>query len=417
MTSHSERSRSVAVPRAVSLVGALIAIYMISQFLRNSIGVIAPDLARELDLSAVEIGLLSSSFFFAFAAVQLPLGIAIDRFGPKACLLVCAAIAVLGAVVFATATSPTGLIVARVLLGVGACSSFMAPLAIYARRFPPERFATLTGLQLGLGSIGTLFATAPLAFAAATIGWRGTFLAVAVITLVTAAFVWLVVTDRSETASGPAHQESLRDSVAGIIEVFRTPSVGRLFILHLTGYASFTLVVGLWGGPYLAHVYGYGLQARGDLLFVAAMAQILGSLIWGPMDRVFGSHKVPVMLGAGLSGAALMVLAVAGTLAPTMLFVWFAAFGFVCAYSPVMVAHGKSLFPPHLVGRGMTVLNVGTIGGVFLAQTLSGVVIELFPAQGGAYPLAAYQAVFGIQAAFMLLSCVAYAGARDPMRP
>jgi hypothetical protein len=106
-----------------------------------------------------------------------------------------------------------------------------------------------------------------------------------------------------------------------------------------------------------------------------------------------------------------------GTLGPALLFIWFAAFGFVCAYSPVMVAHGKSLFPPHLVGRGMTVLNVGTIGGVFLAQTLSGVVIELFPAQGGAYPLAAYQAVFGLQAALMLAACVVYAGAHDPLRP
>jgi MFS family permease len=391
--------------------------YMISQFLRNSIGVIAPNLASELSLSAVEIGLLSSSFFLAFAAVQLPLGVAIDRFGPKACLLVCAAITVVGAVGFAIATSPTALIVARVLLGIGSCSSFMAPLAIYARRFPPRRFATLTGLQLGIGSIGTLLATAPLAFATATIGWRGTFAAVGIITLAAGVLIWLVVTDRPDTASDTARTDSLADSIAGVRDVFRTPSVGRLFIIHLTGYASFAMVVGLWGGPYLTHIYGYDLQARGDLLFVAAVTQIVGSLLWGPMDRVFGSHKVPVLVGAGLSGAALAVLAVAGTLGPTLLFVWFAAFGFVCAYSPVMVAHGKSLFPPHLVGRGMTVLNVGTIGGVFLAQTLSGVVIELFPAQSGAYPLAAYQAVFGLQAAFMLVACVVYAGAYDPLRP
>jgi MFS family permease len=390
--------------------------YMISQFLRNSIGVIAPDLASELSLSAVEIGLLSSSFFFAFAAVQLPLGVAIDRFGPKACLLVCAAITVVGAVGFATATSPMALIVARVLLGIGSCSSFMAPLAIYARRFPPRRFATLTGLQLGIGSIGTLLATAPLAFATATIGWRGTFVAVGIITLAAGVLVWLAVTDTPDAASDIVRTDSLADSIAGVRDVFRTPSVGRLFIIHLCGYASFAMVVGLWGGPYLTHIYGYDLQARGDLLFVAAMTQILGSLLWGPMDRVFGSHKVPVLVGAGLSGAALALLAVAGPLEPALLFIWFAAFGFVCAYSPVMVAHGKSLFPPHLVGRGMTVLNVGTIGGVFLTQTLSGVVIELFPAQGEAYPLAAYQAVFGLQAAFMLVACVAYAGAHDPLR-
>lgn len=415
MTTHSQRGPSLAPRAVVSLVATLVAIYMISQFLRNSVGVIAPDLANEVGLSAAEIGLLSSSFFFAFAAVQLPLGIAIDRFGPKACLLVCAAITVLGAAMFAIATSPVDLITARVLLGVGSCSSFMAPLALYARRFPPERFATLTGLQLGLGSIGTLLATAPLAFAAAMIGWRGTFLAIGMVTLATAALVGLVVTDGPGTGPGPVRRERLRDSMAGVVEVFRTPSVGRLFIVHLTGYASFALVVGLWGGPYLTHIYGYGLQARGDLLFVAAITQILGSFVWGPTDRLFGSHKTPVMLGAALTGAALAVLALAGTLGAALLLVWFALFGFAAAYTPVMIAHGKSLFPPHLVGRGITVLNMGTMGGVFLAQTLSGFVIELFPAQGGAYPLAAYQTVFGLQAAFMLASCLVYFGARDPL--
>jgi MFS family permease len=401
---------------AVSLVGALVAIYMVSQFLRNSVGVIAPDLAAELGLTAVDIGLLSSAFFFAFAAVQLPLGMAMDRFGPKACLLVCAAVTIVGTVLFAAASSTTGLIVARVLLGIGSCSSLMAPLAIYARRFPPGHFAMLTGLQVGLGSVGTLCATAPLAFAAAMIGWRGSFLAVGAITLVMALLVALVVTDAPTQTSGAAPKETVRDSVAGILAVLRTPSVGRLFLVQLTGYSSFALVVGLWGGPYLTHVYGYGLQARGDVLFFAAVAQILGSLAWGPMDRLFGNHKVPVLSGVGSTAAALAWLALVGTPTPAMLVVWFCALGFLCAYTPVMIAHGKSLFPPHLVGRGITVLNMGTMGGVFLAQAVSGAVIDLFPAEQGAYPLDAYRAVFALQGAFVLASGLIYLGARDPLR-
>ena len=206
MTSiHTARTIACGAESGLLSSASLIAIYMISQFLRNSIGVIAPDLASELDLSAVEIGLLSSSFFFAFAAVQLPLGIAIDRFGPKACLLVCAAITIVGAVWFAIATSPTSLIVARVLLGIGSCSSFMAPLAIYARRFPPERFATLTGLQLGIRQYRH-----PVCDRSAGVcdGRRSAgavaFIAVAVITLAAAVLVALVVTDRSAAAPAPA---------------------------------------------------------------------------------------------------------------------------------------------------------------------------------------------------------------------
>jgi MFS family permease len=426
MTAPIRRQAFVESPRAVAgLVGALIAIYMISQFLRSSIGVIAPDLAAELSLSAVEVGVLSSSFFFAFALVQLPLGMAMDRFGPKACLLVCGAVTVLGAVLFASAATARDLIAARILLGLGCCASFMAPLAIYAGRFPPERFAMLAGLQLGIGSIGTLLATAPLAFAAATIGWRGSFLAIAGITCLTGLWIAVGVRDKatrapSATALGAvapsaSAPESLADSVAGIGEVLRTPSVARLFLVNLTGYSSFALVVGLWGGPYLTHVYGYDLKGRGDVLFVAAVAQIVGSLMWGPMDRLFGSHKRPVLLGAGLTAAALGTVAVFGTLASPLLVLWFVALGFLTAYTPVMIAHGKSLFPPHLIGRGMTVLNMGTMGGVFLAQTVSGMVLDVYPTVGGVYPVEAYRLLFGLQAGFVLVSCLVYLGARDPL--
>ena len=153
----------------ITLVGTLAAIYLVSQFLRNSVGVIAPDLAREIGLNAAEIGLLSSAFFFAFAAAQIPLGIALDRYGPKRCMLVCAAIAFAGTLVFATATTPAGLVVARILMGLGSSCYLMAPLALYARRFPPERFAQLAGIQIGIGTVGTLLVTAPLAWASAAI--------------------------------------------------------------------------------------------------------------------------------------------------------------------------------------------------------------------------------------------------------
>jgi MFS family permease len=413
--STSTHSGPALAPRAViALVGVLAAIYMVSQFLRSSVAVIAPDLAAELELSAVEIGVLSSVFFFVFAAMQVPLGIAIDRFGPRTCLLACAGIAVLGEILFALATSPASLIAARALLGVGTCASFMAPLAIYARRFPPERFATLTGLQLGIGSIGGLFATAPLAFAAATIGWRGSFLVLAAITAAIALMVALVVTDEPPGSGAARPRETLAEGFAGLVAVFRIPSVWPLLLINLASYATYALVVGLWGGPYLAHVYGYGLTARGDVLFLAAVMQIVGSLAWGPADRLFGSHKVPVILGGGLSAAALGGLALVGVLGPTLLIVWFCLFGFVCAFTPVMIAHGKSLFPPHLVGRGITMMNMATMGGVFIAQSVSGAVIQLFPSSDGVYPLTAYQVVFGLQAAFLAVALVVYLGAHDP---
>jgi MFS family permease len=393
-------------------VATLIAIYMVSQFLRNSVGVIAPNLASEIGLSAAQLGWLSSAFFFAFALVQIPLGVALDRFGPKICLLVFGAITVVGTVLFALAETPASLIAARVMLGVGSAASFMASLALYARRFPPQRFATLTGLQLGIGSIGTLLATAPLAYGTATIGWRSSFLLVGGFTLAACLLVAVVV--GADRPSATAHRESLRESILGLTQVLRTPSVGALFLMHLASYSSFALIVGLWGGPYLTHVYGFDLAARGELLLLPAATQIVGSMLWGPTDRLLGSHKVPVLIGSGLTALSLAALAAGGVLSSPLLVVWFAAYGLLCAFTPVMIAHGKSLFPPHLVGRGITLLNIGTMGGVFATQLVSGLVIDQFPSQDGAYPLEAYRLVFLLQAGFLLAAWLVYLGARDP---
>ena len=116
-----------------------------------------------------------------------------------------------------------------------------------------------------------------------------------------------------------------------------------------------------------------------------------------------------MLIGAGGTAAALAYLAAVGTLAPAALVTWLALFGFVGAFGVVLIAHGKALFPPHLVGRGLTVLNMASMGGVFLVQIISGFVIELFPtAPNGAYALAAYRWVFGLQAAFIFLALLAY---------
>jgi predicted MFS family arabinose efflux permease len=399
------------VGAAFMLVGALIAVYMVTQFLRNSVAVIAPDLAQSVGLSAGDLGLLSSVFFFTFALTQLPLGIALDRFGPRRVLLVCVAIMILGSLAFAVASSSTGLIGARALMGLGSSSAFMASLAIYARQFPPGRFATLTGLQYGVGSIGSLFATAPLAFAAATIGWRESFAMVAAVTFAAGILVAVAVKDDpAGRTAGP--KESIGEAIYGVLTVIRTPSVGRLFLMHLVAYSSFALFVGLWGGPYLSHIYGFGLRERGELLLIPAVAQIAGAFIWGSADRLFGRFKLPVLLGAGLTAAMLAILGFAGVMPIPWLIAWMVVFG-ALAFTPPLIAQGKSLFPPHLVGRALTLFNMGTMGGVFLAQAISGAVIDLFPVVDGRYPLIAYRCVFLLQAVFVLIAMAGYLGSRE----
>ena len=401
---------------AVALVATCAAIYLVSQFLRNSVGVIAPDLAAEIGLSAGQIGLLSSAFFFAFAAAQIPLGIALDRYGPKRCMLVCSVIAVAGAIAFSLATTPAALVTARVLMGLGSSCYLMAPLALYARRFPAERFAALAGIQLGIGTVGTLLVTAPLAWASAAIGWRATFMAVTGIVVVCGVLVALVIREEPGDRSRAVHTETLAESLAGIVEVARMPSFVPVFLMNIVCYSSYVLIVGLWGGPYLAHVYGYGLTQRGDLLLIPALTQIAGVVLWGYAERLVGAYR-PLVIAGGLATAlGLGALAWFGRLEPLALAVLLGVFGFTAAYIPVLIAHGRVLLPAPLLGRGITLFNVGTIGGVFVSQIVSGMLIDLFPPQGGVYPLDAYRLVFAVQAVVLAIACAAYFAAREPQR-
>lgn len=416
MTMPSRAASRPAIPLSATiiLVATLGGIYVVSQFFRNSVGVIAPDLARELTMSAAEIGLLSSVFFFSFAAAQIPLGICLDRYGPKICMLVCAGVVAAGAVLFSLGTSPGWLIAARVLMGVGCCCYLMAPLALYAKRYSPEKFGTLVGVQLGVGTIGTLFATAPLAWSVAFIGWRASFLAVAGLMVFAGAMVAIVVREDKSTEAPGVHHETFRESIAGLAQAFRVRSMGQLFFLHLAAYSSFVLIVGLWGGPYLTHIYGFSLTERGDMLFATAVAQIVTVFLYGTTDRIFRGYKIPVLIGAVLTVLTFGIVGFVGVLPAGWVLPWFIAVGAVTAYTPVMIAHGKSLFPPHLVGRGMTILNMATMGGAFLSQTVTGFVINMFPIANGAYALDAYRAVFALQGAFVLAACIPYLWAHDP---
>ena len=398
---------------AIAVVATLGALYVVSQFLRNSVGVIAPNLAAEMGLTPIELGLLSGIYFFVFAATQIPLGVALDRFGPKLCMLVCVAFTVLGCVLFAVAQSSGSLVIARALLGFGTASFLMAPCALYARWFSPDRFSTFTGIQLGLGTLGAVLATAPLAFATAAIGWRMTFLAIGLSAAFIGLVIWLVVTDDPPGARTEPRHETLKESLAGVWQVIRAPSMGRVFIAQIAIYPSYLLVGGLWGGPYLTHIYGYSLTERGDVLFLAALAQIVGSFVWGPADRWFGSYKTPVLIAFAMLLGSLLLFAAFGPMPVPLLLTAFVLIGFATGPLALVLTHGRSLVPPRLLGRAITLLNIGAMGGGFLVQLVSGAIIGMFVSEGGIYPLTAYRLVFGLQAVLVVIGLIVYFGSRE----
>jgi len=400
------------------LVGVLSTAQLVSQFLRSAISVIGPDLVTELNLSAAGLALLSSSFFLAFALAQVPVGMLIDRFGPRLTMLWSTVLAVAGCIVFAFGPDLNTLVLGRVLMALGCSSFYVAPLAIYSRWFKPKYFSTVTGIQLGLSGLGLLAATSPLAFAASTIGWRISFVIVAVLALLSGLLVLWWVSDDPPGASKPEHKkENLVESLRGLAVVSRTPSFWPIFAMFCTNYAVVITILGLWGGPYLAHVYGYDLETRGFYLLVLALSSMTAAFAWGAADRVFGSYRMPVLIGALLTLAMLIWISLAGKMSPGTLFVWFLLYGLVTGYPPLLVGQARSMFPPELVGRGLTLLNLATMGGVFFFQFATGAVIEWIAPNQTVYPLAAYQAAFALQAVLLALSIGCYLWAKDRARP
>ncbi len=409
-------SMSAPLGTLVLLVAAMCVIHIVSQFLRNSIGVIAPNLAADFGLGGAGIGFLASAFFLGFAGAQIPLGVAIDRWGPRLAMSVSMGIAVVGVVLFALAPTSEALIFARILMGFGCASFFMGPLTIYSRWFPPERFSTLVGIQLGFSGLGVIAATAPLAYATSAIGWRSSFLVVAVIAAVVGVFVYAVARDDPPGVVRPKSSESLAEAFGGLKDVVRLRSYLYVFVMQFAGYATFLTVFGLWAGPYLAHVYGYDLDKRGNVLFVLAVTHLIASALWGPSDRLFKSYKIPTAIAASVTVATLVWLAIVGKPSEPVLIAWFIVFGFFASCTAVITAHGRSLLPPQFVGRGLTVLNLATMGGVFIVQATTGAVVGLFDAPGGIYPVDAYRAAFACIAAVLAICTLIYLRSHDPAR-
>jgi predicted MFS family arabinose efflux permease len=384
-------------PGAVGrLVGALTALTALSNFHRANLGALAPELASALALSPDALGLATGAFFLALGAMQIPVGLMFDRIGPRRTVALLGLPAVLGAGLQALAVDASTLIGARLLLGAGCGASFMASVVLCARWFGPARLATTVSRVFALSQIGSLAAGTPLAAGAALIGWRGMFAGSAVLTaLVTLAFQRLVTDDPPGREIPPRPRERLSAVVAGLIAVWRTRGLLPVLAMHTFVYASAATVLTLWAGPYLADVHGLAPVARGHVILAMAAAQAAGTLVVGPLDLKLNTRKWIVVPGACCTIATLLGLAATGHRSLPLAIGLLVLLCLVTCYSVVTVAHGRSLFPEALAGRGVTTVNLFQLIGSTTLPILAGAVIGALPASAaGARPPEAYAAAF-----------------------
>ncbi len=401
-------------PLAVRIFVVLCAAYVASQFFRISNAVIAPELMDDLGLSPEAMGGITSVFFLAFAAGQLPAGVLLDRFGPRRTMSGLLCLAVAGAVAFAMAKSGTGLTVGRALMGLGCASGLMGALVLIGRWFPADHFATLSSVLFTVGGLGNLLATTPLAATSEAVGWRGSFMIMAAATAVLALLLFIIVRD-----APPTHEDDVRVPEGrgqfweGLREVLTNRQLWYICAIQFVCYSSLLTVAGLWGGPYLNDVYGLDGVSRGNVLLGLNVAILAGVMAYGPVERIVGSRKGSIAGGAILTIAVLAALACFPQLTLWQATALLLLFGFVGGYFMLVHAHARAVLPDRLLGRGLTFQNTAVMGGVFVIQGVSGFVVGAFAQVGGAAPEEAYRAVFGVLSALTFLALVVYLRIQD----
>ena len=380
--------------------------YYLSYFYRVVNSVIAEPLALELGLGPAALGWIGSAYFLFFAAAQLPLGVVLDRYDTRKVAASILLVAALGALVFATAATPLQLWLGRGLIGLGVSACLMAAFRAFAATLPAERLVFMNGLQLAAGGLGALTATAPAEWLLGFIGWRGLFLALAILTLLLALLIRMRVPQLLDASN--RSQESLRQQLAASLAIFRHPAFVRIAPAAVINQALYIALLSLWASVWMREVNGFSSALTADLLFWSAVGMVAGFLGLGWLaSRLHGLGFTTTQTSlTGMWVFALLLLALITRLPLPTTLLWL-LLGFFGSSGTLMYAALSQQFPQQLAGRVNTALNLLVFTAAFLLQWLLGVLVAFL--EGRLEGTAPYTGAFIWAAGCQLLALSWYA--------
>jgi predicted MFS family arabinose efflux permease len=365
--------------------------HYLSSLLRNVNAVLAPQLVGALALTPGQLGLLTSAFFFAFALVQLPVGIALDRYGPRKVQLYLMVLAAFGALLFASGDSFAQLVLARAIIGCGLGGCFMSAVKAISTWISPKRLPSVQGYLIAVGGMGAASATLPVRMLLQHTDWRGLFVMLAVLIAASGFLIWLV-TPRARAASGRV------PTVRSVLDVYRAPAFRRTIALVLVPHAVFFGIQGLWVGRWLADVAQFSDGAVAYLLYMGMASVIAGAIAVGMITEWAGRRGIAALdvAAVGVALFVLVQLVMVCNWRPSvqLLSVLFSLVGTITGIEYAIVAQS---LPRELTGRAATCLNLLIFVGAFLVQAGFGAVLGLWhPDAAGHYPALAYRVGFGM---------------------
>jgi predicted MFS family arabinose efflux permease len=374
--------------------------YVVSYGMRTINAVIAPDLIADLQLSASQLGLLASAYFLTFALMQLPVGLLLDRFGPRRVDALLMLITASGSLLFAYADSFALLWLGRALIGVGVSACLMAAVQAYALYFKPHLQGSMSSWMLTAGSVGALLVTTPVHYALPVLGWRGVFVVVAVVCMVASAALWWGL----PRLPFPGKGTPLAQLLPGYMTIFRSAHFWRVVPLATFVQGGFMAFSGLWMGPWLQKVQGMDAAQTAGALFWFSLCLMLGYLLTGVLARrlsLRGRGVAPlIVVGVGSSFALLF----AQVLTEGGLGMWgWMLWAFLCSGSIVTYSWCNEPFPKTLAGRSSTALNLFIFLGAFGVQWGIGIGVDAYVAGGLSQPAALERVMLEVSV-LMLLS-------------
>lgn len=380
--------------------------YLLVYFHRLCPAVVALDMQADLHASGALLGFLAAAYFYPYALMQLPSGLLSDSWGPRKTITVFFALAGAASIFLGMVGSLGFAILARILVGLGVAMLFVPTMKVMTNWFKTEEFARMTGILMAVGGLGAYTASRPLAWLSDILGWRGSFVAIGVVTLIVAVAIWFLVRNTPQDMGLPAVNRPAKDNpgkteTIGLAQGMKMVlSSGSFWILASWFFFSFCIFFsfgGLWGGPYLMHVYGLSKAEAGNILGMLALAMIVGSpfLSW-LSDKVFRSRKKVIVLASIITLGLTIPLAffTDAMNRPALYFLCFLLGLFNSAVVVVAFTSVKELFPVEIAGTSVGLVNLFPFLGGAVAPPILGAILEAQEKTATGYSAQAYSKAF-----------------------
>lgn len=385
-------------------------VYVLAVFHRTSFGVAGIEAVDRFEVGAAALGTFTVLQVGVYAAMQIPTGVLVDRFGPRAILTAALVFLGLGQVLLAVAQTYVLGLAARGVLGLGDALTFVSVLRLAADHFPGRQYTVVTALTGALGFVGNLAATLPLTLLLAGPGWLPTFLGAGLVTVVFIAVVRLRVWDRPDIRTIDAQRVTAREVRSQIATAWRVPGTRLGFWTHFTTPFGQNVLVLLWGVPFLVDGLGYSATTAGSLLMVFVFGAMVGGPVVGWAIGRWPGSRMPLVLGyvAALAAVWGFLLAWPGQIPVAVLVPAFAVLSLGGPASMIGFALARDYNPLCRVGTATGVVNVGGFVATTVVTLLVGLLLQ---ATGGNYRVALLSVVAALALGTWRM-CVWYRRAR-----